>query len=269
MSSLTIILHYIYPFLVGACVGSFINVIVYRLPLERSIVRPGSHCAACGKPLKWYHNIPIFSWLALKGRAACCETKIDKRYPLIELLTALFTVLLWNVFPADVAVVYLLFTYALIVGTFIDLDHFIIPDSVSLGGCVFGVIASLVVPEIHETVSRPEALKASVLGLVIGGGGLWLISFLGKLALRKDAMGLGDVKLIAAIGALSGWQGVLITIGSASIMGSIIGLAVILGRNRKTGVPIPFGPFLAAGFIFYILKGREWVDNYLNFIGFH
>jgi len=269
MSFLAIILHYIYPFLVGACVGSFINVIVYRLPLERSIVHPGSHCAACGKPLKWFHNIPIISWLVLKGRAACCDTRIDKRYPLVELITAIFTVVIWNLFPADQAIVYLIFTYALIVGTFIDLDHFIIPDSVSLGGCVFGVIASLLVPEIHDTASRPEALKLSLAGLGLGGGGLWLISFLGKLALRKDAMGLGDVKLIAAIGALCGWQGVLFTIASASVMGSVIGLAVIFGRDRKAGVPIPFGPFLAGGCVLFILKGHEWFDHYLNSLGIY
>ncbi len=269
MSALSITLLYIYPFMVGACVGSFINVIVYRLPLERSIVHPGSHCAACGKPLKWYHNIPILSWLALKGRAACCETKIDKRYPLVELITAIFTVVIWNQFPAADAIVYLIFTYALIVGTFIDLDHFIIPDSVSLGGCVFGVLASLAVPEIHDTFSRTDALKQSLIGLALGGGGLWMIAFLGKVALRKDAMGLGDVKLIAAIGALCGWKGVLFTIGSASVMGSVIGLAVILGRDRKAGVPIPFGPFLAGGCVLFILKGHEWFDRYLNSLGIY
>ncbi|MEM1156876.1 MAG: prepilin peptidase [Verrucomicrobiota bacterium] len=269
MSFLNITLYYIYPFLLGACVGSFINVIVYRLPLGRSIIYPGSHCAACGKPLKWFHNIPIFSWLALKGKAACCCTRIDKRYPLVELITAILTVVIWILFPAAEALVYLLFIYALIVGTFIDLDHFIIPDSVSLGGCLFGILASLLVPEIHDTVSRADALQQSLIGVGIGGGGLWLISFLGKLALRRDAMGLGDVKLIAAIGAVCGWQGVLFTIGSASIMGSIIGLAVILGRDRKAGVPIPFGPFLAAGCLLFILKGHEWFDHYLNSIGIH
>lgn len=264
-----ILLHYIYPFLMGACVGSFINVIVYRLPLGRSIVTPGSRCAACGKPLKWFHNIPIVSWVVLKGRAACCETRIDVRYPVVEFITGLFTVILWNLFPVDIALVYLVFTYALIVGTFIDLDHFIIPDSVSLGGCVFGLVASALVPELHDTVSHIEALKLSFIGLGVGGGGLWLISFLGKLVLRKDAMGLGDVKLIAAIGAVCGWQGVLFTIGAASVLGSVIGLIIIMGRNRKSGVPIPFGPFLAGGCYLYITKGHVWFERYLNSLGIY
>jgi leader peptidase (prepilin peptidase)/N-methyltransferase len=249
--------------------GSFINVIVYRLPLERSIVHPGSHCATCGKPLKWFHNIPVFSWLVLKGRAACCGTKIDRRYPIVELITAIFTVWIWNLFPADQAVVYIIFIYALLVGTFVDLDHFIIPDSVSLGGCVFGIVASLIVPQLHDTFSRLDALKASGIGIFIGGGGLLLISVLGKMALKKDAMGLGDVKLIAAVGALCGWQGVLFTIASASVLGSVIGLVVILGRDRKSCVPIPFGPFLAGGCVLYIIKGHEWFEAYLASLGIY
>lgn len=266
---MSFLLNYFYPFCVGACIGSFINVIVYRLPLDRSIVHPGSHCAACGKPLKWFHNIPILSWLTLKARAACCGTRIDKRYPVVELIAAIFTVIIWNLFPSELAVAYIIFTYALMVGTFVDLDHFIIPDSVSLGGCVYGVLASLMVPELHDTFSRMEALKLSLIGLAIGGGGLWLISFLGKLVLKKDAMGLGDVKLIAAIGALCGWQGVLFTIASASVLGSVIGVAVILGRDKKSGVPIPFGPFLAGGCMLYILKGHEWFERYLNSLGIY
>jgi len=263
------LLNTFFPFCIGACFGSFINVIIYRLPLGRSIVYPGSHCAACGKPLKWFHNIPIFSWLALGGRAACCDTKIDRRYPLVELITAVLTVVIWHQFSTSVAIIYIIFTYALIVGTFVDLDHFIIPDSVSLGGCLFGILASIAVPEIFETFSRLSAFKSSVIGLLAGGGGLWLIAFFGKLALKKEAMGMGDVKLIGAIGAVCGWKGVLFTIGAASVLGSAIGLAVILGRDRKTGVPIPFGPFLAGGCILYILKGNEWFERYLYSLGIY
>ena len=257
----------IFSFLVGACIGSFLNVIIYRLPLERSIVYPGSHCAACGKPLRWFDNIPILSWCFLKGRAACCDTKIDARYPVIELLTAVLTYVIWTQFPPAEAIAYLIFTYALIVATGVDLDHFIIPDSVSLGGCVFGLLACVLVPTLQDTHNRIEALMGSALGLIIGGGGLLLISIIGTWVFRKDAMGLGDVKLIAAIGTVCGWKGVIFTIGAASLLGSVIGLFVIFGKSRKTGVPIPFGPFLAAGCLLYILKGHDWFNRYLYSIG--
>jgi len=262
------ILNTLAPFLFGACVGSFLNVIIYRVPLGRSFVTPGSHCAACGKALPWFHNIPIFSWVFLKGRAACCNTRIDARYPVVELGTALLTVVLWQSFPPAVAITYLIFCYALIVGTCVDLDHFIIPDTVSLGGCVFGVLASLALPQIHETTSRMEALQASGIGLLVGGGGLLAISILGTLIFRKDAMGLGDVKLMGGIGALLGWEGVLFTIVAASTLGSLIGLVIIIKRSRKSGVPIPFGPFLAGGAVLFMIRGREWLDAYLVYTGF-
>jgi leader peptidase (prepilin peptidase)/N-methyltransferase len=264
----TFLLGTLAPFLFGACIGSFLNVIVYRVPLGRSIVTPGSHCAACGKALRWFHNIPIFSWLFLNGEAACCGTRIDGRYPVIELVTALLTVALWQSFTPAVAAVYLIFTYALIVGTCIDLDHFIIPDTVSLGGCGFGVLASLALPQLHETTSRLEALQSSGIGLFVGGGGLFAISVIGTLIFRKDAMGLGDVKLMGGIGALLGWEGVVFTIVAASTLGSVIGLAVIVKRSRKSGVPIPFGPFLAGGAVLFMIRGREWFDAYLQHTGF-
>jgi len=255
------------PLVFGACIGSFLNVIIYRLPMGRSIVWPGSHCSSCGKGLRWFHNIPILSWLALRGRAACCGCPIDGRYPVVEGLTAALTVVLWNLSPAPVAVVHLIFLYGLIVATFVDLDHFIIPDSISLGGCLYGMLASLAVPQVHETVSRWESVQGSGFGLLVGAGGLWLVSALGRLALRKDAMGLGDVKLMGAIGALLGWQGVLFTLIAASCIGSVAGLAVIIGRSRKAGVPIPFGPFLALGALLFLICGEDWLETYFRYTG--
>ncbi|MGF1679022.1 MAG: prepilin peptidase [Candidatus Methylacidiphilales bacterium] len=252
----------------GACIGSFLNVVIYRLPLGRSIVYPGSHCAACGRALKWYWNIPVFSWLFLRGQAACCGARIDMRYPMVEALTALLTVVVWHSFPPAQALVYLIFIYALVVGTFIDLDYFIIPDSVSLGGCFFGLAASLWVWELHGAESLLESFQASALGMAAGGLGLWLVAVLGAWLFKKDAMGLGDVKLLAAIGALCGWKGVVFTIASASMLGSIIGLVVIMGRAKKSGVPIPFGPFLAGGCLLYILRGHQWFADYLASMGF-
>lgn len=266
---MTIILNYIAPLLFGACIGSFLNVVVYRLPLNRSVITPGSHCSSCGKPLPWYHNIPIFSWFWLRGRAACCGTRIDARYPLVEAITAGLTLATWLMFPPHLAICYLIFIYALIVGTFVDLDHFIIPDTVSLGGCVYGVLACLLVPELQDTFSRWDAFKSSILGLVIGGGGLLVISIVGALVFQKDAMGLGDVKLLAAIGALLGWKAVLFTIIAASFIGSFIGLAVIIQRKQKSGIPIPFGPFLSGGCIVYIFKGEDWINAYFRTLGIY
>ena len=196
-------------FALGACVGSFLNVVIYRVPKDESIVTPGSHCA-CGQPIQWHDNIPILSWLVLRGRARCCGRKFSLRYPFVELLTALAFVVCWLRFPPAVAVCGWIFLACLIAATFIDLDHFIIPDAFTIGLGVVGVLLSLAVPALHVAPGAMRLLDtlrggtASVLGLLVGSGLVLWILLLSEIALKKEAMGFGDVKFVGAIGAFCG-----------------------------------------------------------------
>ncbi|MFH1067515.1 MAG: prepilin peptidase [bacterium] len=246
----------------GACLGSFLNVCIYRLPLHRSLLQPGSHCAACGAPIRWYHNIPIVSWLWLKGRAACCGTRIDARYMWVEAGTAVGVAGLWALYPSAVAVVYTLFFCGLIVTALIDLDHFIVPDEFSLGGIPVGLVLSFFVPQLHGTLSSWEAVMRSGLGIAVGGGGLFLIAIIGTLVLKKEAMGLGDVKLMAAMGAFLGWQAVVFTVVVASFIGTAVGIVLLVKRRKVLGVRMPFGPSLAlAAAIWLFFGGRWWAEH--------
>ncbi|NJK92877.1 MAG: prepilin peptidase [Blastochloris sp.] len=259
------ILNYIAPFLFGACLGSFLNVCIYRMPLNRSVVAPRSRCAACGIPLPWQHNLPIPAWFLLRGRCSCQLTKLSFRYPLVEALTALLTVWIWNSHSPALALVYIVFSYALIVATFIDIDHFIIPDEISLGGCLAGLLASFLLPELQGTQFHFQALLNSLLGLLFGGGLLLGIAVIGTFLLRKDAMGMGDVKLIAAMGAFFGWQAPLFIIAVSSVAGSVIGIGMMIQQQKRLGfgLKMPFGPFLALAAILWMLGGKLWMENYL------
>jgi len=262
------LVNYVAPFLVGACLGSFFNVCIYRIPIGRSVVHPGSQCSACGTPLPWQQNIPIFAWFFLKGRAACCGATLDFRYPLVEFLTAALFTLIWNHYleSPQLALIYCFLTGALIVGSFIDLDYFILPDRITYGGIVAGLILSCIFPEMHEANSALEALKRSAIGAGIGFGGLWLIAIIGTIALKKDAMGFGDVKLMGALGAFFGWTSIPFIIAVSSILGSVIGLFMLIGSRKKLGVPIPFGPFIAMAAVVWILGGNIWMGRYLGYI---
>ncbi|MEM8867433.1 MAG: prepilin peptidase, partial [Verrucomicrobiota bacterium] len=180
-------------FILGSMVGSFLNVCIYRIPAGRSVVFPGSTCA-CGKPIPFYHNIPILTWLILRGKAACCDEKFSFRYPAIELLTGVLFLWAWHVHAPLVAIVGMLFIAFLICATFIDLDHMIIPDRFSIGGMVIGVLISCFVPELHGIEGAPimenvESAVVSITGALIGAGLVYWIMVLGTIAFRKDAMG--------------------------------------------------------------------------------
>ncbi|MDR1145732.1 MAG: prepilin peptidase [Verrucomicrobiales bacterium] len=263
-----IILHWLFPLCVGACVGSFLNVCIYRIPLGKSVVAPGSHCAACGAAIPWWRNLPVLSWFVLRGRAACCGTRIDFRYALVEALTAALTVTLWRYYAATpvLAVIYLTFTAALIVATFIDLDYFIIPDRITLGACVAGLALSVAVPELHGAASWSAGLLRGALGLVCGGGLLLAVALLGRLIFRREAMGLGDVKLLAGMGALLGWQSVLFIIAVSSLIGSVFGLGWMLVNGFRRGLKIPFGPYLALAALLWLLGGSQWMARYLAYL---
>ncbi|HVS53946.1 MAG TPA: prepilin peptidase [Opitutaceae bacterium] len=278
-------------FLVGACVGSFLNVVIYRVPKEESIVSPGSHCG-CGAPIKWHDNIPILSWLLLRGRARCCGRKFSARYPFVELLTALLFVACWLHFPGapGAAVCGAVFLSCLVAATFIDLDHFIIPDVFTLGLGVVGVLLSFGVPALHGEHSgfflgdSLHAGMASVIGLLIGSGVVLWIALLAEAILKKEAMGFGDVKFVGAIGAFCGWEGAVFSIFGGAVVGTVwFALAwtweKISGRRSAVAPPsespegepaplafgahVPFGPMLAIAAALYFLVFREPVLAWL------
>ena len=276
-------------FMLGAVVGSFLNVCIYRIPAGRSIITPGSQCA-CGRPIAWFDNIPIFSWVILRGRSRCCGRSFSLRYPAIELLTALLFLASWWLLPPSIAAVGMLFSSILICATFIDLDHMIIPDRFTIGAAVVGVIVSMLVPALHVTPSGFHVVDvirsgfASILGLLIGSGIILWIALLAEVILRKEAMGFGDVKFLGAIGAFVGWQGAIFSIFGGAVIGTIAIAIVLLitnlrPRNKKPlprtdgddqepepgvvfGRQTPFGPMLAAGGLLYFLLLRPYVDAY-------
>lgn len=339
-------------FAFGCMVGSFLNVCIHRLPLDQSVVSPPSHCPHCKYSIPWYLNVPLVTWLWLRGRCANCRAPISVRYFVIELLTGAFFLLAWLRFGGEsplLALVYCLVLAGFIVGTATDFEHLIIPDEVTKGGMVAGVICSFLVPALHETTSIVESLKASFIGLAVGGGVLWAILNAGKLAfgrrkiniptgsriifgeeglhlpeetipyedifyresdtirlhtarleladrcypdatievsllkhvlkindeqlnpeevpymaleadsitLPREAMGLGDVKLMAAIGAFTGWEGVLFTLTVSSMLGAIVGLALKLKR-------LAYVPYIAAAATIWIFFGRHLLHAWLG-----
>lgn len=268
MSEPALVLYFtLLAFLGGACIGSFLNVCIYRIPLEQSIVHPRSHCPSCNTLIAWHDNIPLLSFFLLRGRCRHCGTRISARYPLVELLTAVLFLMLWNRYGLDLrTLVYMGLTAALIVATFVDFDHMIIPDRISLGGMPAGLLFSALVPALHGADSARDALIASAVGIVAGSGSLYLVAWLGRLAFKKDAMGLGDVKLLGAIGAFLGWPGVLFTVLLSSLLGSVVGLALILGGGRGWQTRIPYGPYLAAAAVIWTLGGSAWWQAYVEWV---
>lgn len=252
-------------FAAGASVGSFLNVCIHRIPEDESVVRPGSRCPRCRVPIAWYDNVPIVSWVVLRGRCRSCEAPIATRYPLVEAAAgALAVVALWRLGVTAPALLAFAFTAALLLITFIDFDHFFIPDEVSLPGILIGLAASLLPGGI--------SVVDSLLGTVLGGGVLWLLAWGYERSTGVEGMGFGDVKLLAMIGAFLGWQALPIVLIVASIGGSLTGVLAIFGargraamrrvrrtfgaralpvfiRRRARTTAIPFGPFLALGAI--------------------
>jgi leader peptidase (prepilin peptidase) / N-methyltransferase len=355
------ILFSVFAFVLGAAVGSFLNVCIYRLPLDLSINQPRrSFCPSCKQPIPWHQNLPLVSWLILRGRCAKCGSKISFRYFCVELLTALLFLAVWRTFPPPVAVAYWIFVSLLIVGTFIDLEHFIIPDQITIGGTIAGIIASFVVPELMNTELRTAALVRSVLAAALGYVVLLLVLEAGKMAFGKkrirldkptpflwtrqgddaefvvgeerslwsehfarktdrllleceeakidnrefdsvtlnfhydrvasgdevfllddigrisgtvselqiprEAMGRGDLKFLAAIGAFLGWRAVLFSIFAGSLVGSLVGLLTLLLGKRVWSAKLPFGPYLAFGALIWMFFGEAIVRWYFSLI---
>jgi len=351
----------VFAFVLGAAVGSFLNVCIYRLPVDLSINKPRrSFCPACKTPIPWHHNLPLISWIVLRGRCANCGAKIAFRYFAVELLTALLFLVIWRTFPWQAAIAYWIFVSFLIVGTFIDFEHFIIPDRVTIGGIIAGVVASLTVPALMETDSRLAAGVRSLLAAALGYVILLLVLEAGKIAfgrkriqfdaptpftwtkreddadflvgsekslwsehfarekdrlllqcdeakidnhtygnatldfhydrvavegeefpldhvneisglarellIPREAMGRGDLKFLAAIGAFLGWRAVLFSLFAGSLLGSIIGLITLIVGKRVWSAKLPFGPYLAFGAVSWMFFGDVFLRWYAGLL---
>ena len=332
-------------FILGSMVGSFLNVCIYRMPRELSVISPRSHCPECKYSIPWFLNMPLITWMVLRGKCANCKTSISIRYFLVELLTGVAFLSCWLSFGPRSAVLAFIFAMVMagfIVAIFIDIEHLIIPDEITIGGIVAGFLCSAAVPALHDTTSRTDALQSSFWGIVVGGGLIYLILRAGKLAfgreklelepdtritftetalklpdkelpyeeifyrksdairfwaktvelsdrcywnvevrltpeelmigeekfnpeqvphmevvtsemvLPREAMGLGDVKFMAAIGAFLGWPAVLFTLFASAVVGSIVGVTGIVLRRREWSSRIPYGPYIAVAAIVWI-----------------
>jgi leader peptidase (prepilin peptidase) / N-methyltransferase len=350
-----------FAFVLGAVVGSFLNVCIYRLPLDLSVNEPRrSFCPACKNPIRWHHNLPLVSWLMLRGRCANCGSKITFRYFAVELITALLFLAVWRSFPWQIALAYWVFVSLIVVATFIDFEHFIIPDQITIGGTIAGLIASGVVPALMNTDSRLAALIRSALGAALGYVTLLIVLEAGKIAFGKkrvyftsptavtwtrqgddaelvvgeerslwsdhfaretdrlllecdeakidgrayqhvilefhynrvqvgseqmmlddvneitgivrelqiprEAMGRGDLKFLAAIGAFLGWRAVLFSVFAGSLIGSVVGLLTLILGKRVWSAKLPFGPYLAFGALTWMFFGEAFVSWYVTLL---
>ncbi len=247
---------YVVSIIFGALVGSFLNVCILRLPKEESIVWPGSHCPQCKKPIKFYDNIPLMSYFLLRGKCRYCKGSISLQYPLVEGITALSSLFLVMKFgPSLSFFIYFIFVAALIVITVIDLYHQIIPDLISLPGIAVGLLLSLINPYI--------TFFNSLIGILLGGGSLFLVATLYQWFFKREGMGGGDVKLLAMIGAFLGWKAVILTILLSSLVGSIIGVTIMFLKGKDFKYAIPFGPFLSLGAAISLFYGYDIINWYL------
>lgn len=267
-------------FSLGACIGSFLNVCIDRIPVGRSVIRPSSHCK-CGKAVAWYAMVPVLSWLLLWGKARCCGVSLPGRYPLAELLMGLIVLTSWEFRAPVPALIGMGFGFMLLTAAFIDWEHFIIPDILSIGLMVAGISLSFSFPELHGYTDRNGAplldnLRSgitAITGAVVGSGVILWIALLAEKAFKKEAMGMGDVKFLGGIGAFCGWQGALFALFGGAVLGTALLLpGIVLQRLfRKSPLieplrmksPVPFGPLLATAALLYYLFLQPWADAYM------
>lgn len=242
--------------LLGAALGSFINVVIYRLPQGLSLWFPRSHCPNCKRPVRPHENLPIIGYLFLKGRCAGCKERISLRYPLVEVAGAGLTVL--ALLYADTplaALLWTVFVLALLAVVFIDYDHRIIPDAITLPGILIGLLWAL---------GGAPSLTRSLLGVVAGGGGLLLVAVVYRLVTGREGLGMGDVKLMAMVGAFLGWEGALGTILCGSFVGSLVGVGLMIGGRGGRQTALPFGTFLAPAAWIVLFAGKSLWESYLR-----
>jgi leader peptidase (prepilin peptidase)/N-methyltransferase len=247
-------------FLLGAVVGSFLNVVILRLPAEgESIVFPSSRCPACRTAIRWYDNSPVLSYIMLRGKCRACRTSISLQYPLVEICMALLSLALYTKSGLSFEFFfYFLFLGALLAVIFIDIAHQIIPDKITLPGIVIGFAGSF--------FSTQVTWQQSGLGILLGGGVLYAIAEVYYFMTKREGMGGGDIKLLAMIGAFLGWQSLLFVVFASSLSGSVIGIIAMTRQGKGGRTRIPFGPFLAIAAMVYLFFQKEiviWWSNYL------
>ena len=244
--------------LFGAIIGSFLNVCIHRLPLRESLLWPRSRCPQCAQTIAWYDNLPILSYFWLRGRCRACRRRISWRYPLVEALNAAgYGLIIWRFGFSASALMYLLLWSSLIVISFIDLDHMIIPDRITLPGIALGLVAgTLLLPRWWD----------SVVGLLVGGGILYFMAWISPYLFGKEGMGGGDIKLLAMIGAFLGWKPAILTIFFGGLLGAVVGVTLMAVRVITREAYLPFGPFLSLGAVVAILYGQEILTWYGNLV---
>lgn len=267
-----------FAFAIGLALGSFLNVCIARMPEDRSVSFPGSHCPNCGHVIRWYENIPVLSWAALGAKCSGCKTPISALYPIIELLTGVVALLLFRHLaptPADLLTeisvrapvlagwaFYMAFLFMLLGTTFIDLRHYIIPDEFSIYAVPFGVAGCALLGWLG--FEGAPTWQQSALGALVGGGSLWLVMFTYKLLRGEDGMGFGDVKLLAMMGAFLGaLPAIPFIVLVSSVAGSVVGIGLILTRGSGFRAQVPFGPFLSLAAVIYLFFGDQIIARWL------
>lgn len=246
---------FVFIFIFGVAIGSFLNVCIFRLPRQQSIAKSLSQCPHCHHPIRFYDNIPLISYLILKGRCRDCKEKISWRYPLVEFITAIFAVLLFAKFSLTLNfLIFFIFTATLIVITFIDIDHQIIPDVLTLPGIPVFFLAAVFIVKVPW--------MEAIIGLLIGGGILWAIAFGYELIAKREGMGGGDIKLLAMIGGFLGWKSLIFILLFSSFLGAIVGVTVMVIKKQDMKYAVPFGPFLSAAAVAYLF----WGDAFMRFL---
>lgn len=236
---------FFFCFVLGACLGSFANVVIVRFPNGQSLLGRSS-CVNCQKTIPWYHNIPLISYFVLKGKCLSCQAPFSIRYPLVEFIMAiLFFAVAYQYEYSWTTVEYLILVFGLVTASFIDYDHMILPDEITVGGLLIALVGAIINPE--------RIFLDAFLGALFGGGILWLVAYIYFIFTGREGLGGGDIKLLAWLGALLGWRAIPFIILSSSIVGSIVGLAISRKGENSLKTMIPFGPFLALGALLYLL----------------
>lgn len=245
-------------FALGASLGSFANVVIVRLPKNKSVIRPASHCPHCLKPISWYENLPLVSWIFLRGKCRHCHHSISSRYFIVELITGLLFVgatyfdgISWLLLE------HLIFIFSLVVCSFIDLEHMILPDEFTLSGIIIGLIGAWLNPQ--------RQFLDAFFGVLMGGGFLWLMAYLYFVFTKKEGMGGGDIKLLAWIGAVLGWQSIPFVIFLSAVLGTIFGISLYWKERKGLKTVIPYGPYLALAAVAYIFGLQTLAQQYLAF----
>ena len=245
-------------FILGLIVGSFSNVCIYRIPRNESMIYPASHCPKCRSSIRPIDNIPLLSYILLKGKCRNCGSKISIQYPVVEFLTGIIYIFIFLIYGLTLqSLIYIILSSALIIIAFIDLNEQIVPDVISLPGIAIGLILSFFVPYI--------SFINSVLGVVVGGGIILVIGLVGSVIFKKEAMGGGDVKLAAMIGAFLGWKYTIISLFLGFFLGALVGIFLILLKIKSKEDMVPFGPFIALGSFITFLWGEKIIVLYLGF----